>query len=131
MLSGVLVLKQKNICEVKEMALVKKENMTDIAYACLVKHSGEVAFKTLWQEVAQMMAIPEELQSRKKSQFYSELMLDNRFASLKGNMWDIRNRRKYEEVHSSQSIIDEFENDTDDIDEEEETYETVKNEEEY
>ena len=58
-------------------------------------------------------------------------MLDNRFASLKGNMWDIRNRRKYEEVHSSQSIIDEFENDTDDIDEEEETYETVKNEEEY
>ena len=78
-----------------------------------------------------MMAIPEELQSRKKSQFYSELMLDNRFASLKGNMWDIRNRRKYEEVHSSQSIIDEFENDTDDIDEEEEAYETVKNEEEY
>ena len=55
MLYGVLVLKQKNICEVKEMALVKKENMTDIAYACLVKHSGEVAFKTLWQEVAQMM----------------------------------------------------------------------------
>ena len=40
-------------------------------------------------------------------------------------------RRKYEEVHSSQSIIEEFENDTDDIDEEEEASETAKNEEEY
>ncbi len=110
---------------------VKKENMTDVAYNCLLKFDAEISFPQLWQEVLKNMDIPEDKRSRKKAQFYSELMLDTRFASLKGNMWDLRNRRKFDEVHSAQSIIDEFENDTDDIDEEEEVQETVKNEEEF
>ena len=57
--------------------------------------------------------IPEEKLKRKKSQFYSELMLDNRFASLDNNKWDLRNRRKYDEVHvnTSEIEIDDEEND--------------------
>ncbi len=113
------------------MASSKKENMTDVAYNCLLKHDAEVPFPELWKEVLSNMDIPADKQSRKKAQFYSELMLDTRFASLKGNTWDLRNRRKFEEVHSSQSIIDEFEDDSDEIEEEEETTEVVKNEEEY
>jgi DNA-directed RNA polymerase subunit delta len=75
--------------------------MTDAAYNCMCKRKKEIEFPRLWEEVCRMMKIPAELQARKKSQFYSELMLDNRFASLKGNKWDLRSRRKFEEVHIS------------------------------
>lgn len=51
------------------------------------------------------MSIPEEKLRKKKSQFYSELMLDSRFASLEGNKWDLRNRRKFDEVHIDTSEI--------------------------
>ena len=60
------------------------------------------------------MKIPDEKQRKKKSQFYSELMLDSRFASLEGNKWDLRNRRKFEEVHIDTSDIVEDEEDIDD-----------------
>ena len=32
-------------------------------------------------------------------------MLDSRFASLEGNKWDLRNRRKFDEVHIDTSEI--------------------------
>lgn len=113
------------------MSSSKKESMCDAAYNCLVKHKNEMPFSKLWQAVVKTLEIPEELQSRKKAQFYSELMLDTRFASLKGNTWDLRNRRSFEEVHIGQNLIDEFDDDTDEIEEEEETQDVVKSEEEY
>lgn len=87
--------------------------MTDVAFNCLSKKKKEVEFIKLWAEVAKQMDIPEEKQRKKKSQFYSELMLDSRFASLEGNKWDLRNRRKFDEVHISTSDIDEDEEDSD------------------
>ena len=59
--------------------------------------------------------IPEEKLKRKKSQFYSELMLDNRFASLNNNKWDLRNRRKYDEVHVDTSDIEIDDEDSDEL----------------
>ena len=88
--------------------------MTDVAVNCLLKRKREVEFKKLWTEVAKTMKIPEEKMLQKKSQFYSELMLDNRFASLENNKWDLRNRRKFEEVHIDTSDI-EIEEDEDDM----------------
>lgn len=76
-----------------------KETMTDVAYNWMVETKKEVEFLELWKTVSDKMAIPEDKQKRKKSQFYSELMLDNRFASLGGNKWDLRNRRKFDELH--------------------------------
>ena len=73
--------------------------MTDVAYNFLSKRKREVDFTRLWDEVAKAMKIPEDKVKKKKSQFYSELMLDNRFASLDNNKWDLRNRRKFDEVH--------------------------------
>ena len=70
------------------------QTMTDVAYNCLARKKKEVDFIKLWGEVAKIMQIPEEKLRRKKSQFYSELMLDTRFASLENNKWDLRNRRK-------------------------------------
>jgi len=82
------------------------QTMTDVAYNCLSAHKMEMEFLKLWNEVAAIMEIPEEKQRRKKSQFYSELMLDNRFASFPENKWDLRNRRKFEEVHIDTSEIE-------------------------
>ncbi|MBQ3459499.1 MAG: DNA-directed RNA polymerase subunit delta [Solobacterium sp.] len=89
------------------------QTMTDVAYSCLSKRKREIEFAKLWAEVSKTMKIPEEKLKRKKSQFYSELMLDNRFASLENNKWDLRNRRKYDEVHvnTSEIEIDDEEND--------------------
>lgn len=90
------------------------QSMTDVAFQCLSKRKKEIEFVKLWTDVSKQMNIPDEKLKKKKSQFYSELMLDSRFASLEGNKWDLRNRRKFEEVHIDTSDI-EF--DDDEIDE--------------
>ena len=90
------------------------QSMTDVAFSILGKRKKEVEFAKLWTEVAKQMKVPEEKQRKKKSQFYSELMLDSRFAALEGNKWDLRNRRKFEEVHIDTSDIEEDEEDIDD-----------------
>lgn len=92
--------------------------MTDVAFQCLSKRKKEVEFLKLWTDVSKQMQIPEEKLRKKKSQFYSELMLDSRFASLEGNKWDLRNRRKFEEVHidTSDIVMDDDEDMDDQID---------------
>ncbi len=91
-----------------------KLTMTDAAYNYMTKRKKEVEFPKLWGEVAKTMKIPEEKLSRKKRQFYAELMEDHRFAALKGNKWDLRSRRSYQEVISET----EADIDDDDINEE-------------
>jgi len=80
--------------------------MTDTAYNIMSKRKKEVEFPKLWADVAKSMKIPEEKLSRKKRQFYAELMEDRRFASLNGNRWDLRSRRSYSEV-SNDNVLDE------------------------
>lgn len=99
------------------MNTIPNQTMTDAAYNCMSKRKKEIEFARLWQEVAKVMKIPPEKLSRKKAQFYSELMVDNRFASLKGNKWDLRSRRKFDEVHISTSDIELDDGETDEIDE--------------
>ncbi len=82
------------------------QTMTDVAYSWLSKRKKEVEFAKLWQEVAKEMDIPEEKRKKKQSRFYSELSLDNRFASLEGNKWDLRNRRRFDEVYIDTSNIE-------------------------
>lgn len=97
-----------------------KVSMTDTAYNILSAAGREMEFSGLWKEVAEIMQIPQEKRSRKKASFYSELMLDNRFASLKGNVWDLRKRRKFEEVHAVTDVDDEDEEEIEENSEEEE-----------
>ncbi len=42
----------------------------------------------------------------KEAQFYSDLTLDPRFAQLKENKWDLKERRKYSESHVDISRIE-------------------------
>ena len=86
--------------------MTRNQTVTDAAYEVLAKRKNEVDFTKLWEEVAKKMAIPEEKRKRKKSQLYSELMLDPRFAALDNNRWDLRNRRKFSEVYVDTSEIE-------------------------
>lgn len=74
-------------------------SMTDVAYEYLSKRKRAIEFLKLWEYVNTTLNVPVEKAKSKKVDFYSELMLDNRFASLQGNKWDLRNRRKFDEVY--------------------------------
>ncbi|MBQ9046547.1 MAG: DNA-directed RNA polymerase subunit delta [Solobacterium sp.] len=113
------------------MSLSTKESMTDAAFTCLSKRKKEVEFSKLWQEVSKAVKVPEEQMSRKKAQFYSALMLDNRFASLKGNKWDLRNRRKFEEVHTNAELLSDAEDDLEVGEEDDDSLDLPRSEDEY
>lgn len=93
------------------------KTMTDIAYESLNKKKKRIAFVQLWDEVVKHMDIPEEKKKRKKSQFYSELLLDNRFVSFENNSWDLRNRHKFSEIHidKDEIALDDDENELDNM----------------
>ena len=79
--------------------------MTDVAYNCLSKRKKGMEFIKLYDEVIKTLEIPENLQKKKRAQFYSELMLDNRFANL-DNKWDLRARHTFDETHIDTSEIE-------------------------
>lgn len=99
--------------------MATKETMCDVAYDFLSKRKKEVEFLKLWDHVAKTLEISEDKLKRRKAQFYSDLMLDSRFASLEGNKWDLRHRRKFEEVHVNTddlSLEDEEDKESEDMD---------------
>lgn len=108
-----------------------KVTMTDTAYHCMSKRKREVDFNRLWADVAKTMKIPENQMLRKKAAFYSQLMLDPRFAALTGNKWDLRNRRSFNELHAEEVLddIDDDEEDEEIVDDE--TLDLPKGEDEY
>lgn len=82
------------------------QTMTDVAYNILSKRKRAMDFLKLYEEVVKKMEIPENLQKKKRAQFYSEMMLDNRFTSLKDNKWDLRARYTFDETHIDTDAIE-------------------------
>ena len=80
-------------------------SMCDTAYELISKKKNPVAFAKLWQEVSQCMGYSEAQATAKIANFYSNLMLDTRFARLDENKWDLRSRRTYNETHFDKSKI--------------------------
>ena len=83
-----------------------KKTMVETAYEVLANNAGEMQFGPLFTAVADEMNIAEGLRAAKKRQLYASLLEDTRFAALKGNHWDLRNRRKYEELHEIDDVAD-------------------------
>ncbi|NLC97207.1 MAG: DNA-directed RNA polymerase subunit delta [Erysipelotrichaceae bacterium] len=95
-------------------------SMTDIAYEFLSKRKRSVEFLKLWNEVNDVLKFPENQIRTKRAQLYSELMIDNRFASLEDNKWDLRNRRKFNEVYiDPDAIVLDDDDENEDIEEDE------------
>lgn len=99
--------------------------MTDIAYDILSSKKRAVQFSKLWEEVSKKTGVSKD----QVSQFYSDLTLDPRFASLKENKWDLIERRKYSESHVDISKI-ELEEDEPEI-VEDDGIEVIKEEDKY
>ena len=69
--------------------------MTDVAYDIMSKKKRAVQVAKLWADVSKATGVG----SDKVAEFYSDLTLDGRFASLKDNKWDLKERRKFSESH--------------------------------
>lgn len=80
-------------------------SMTDVAYDILGKKKKSLDFKRLWQEVCKKLDYDDSIANKKLVQFHNNIMLDNRFATVENNKWDLRSRRKFEEVHVDTSTI--------------------------
>jgi len=92
--------------------MASAKSMTDIAYDILSRKKRAVQFNKLWEEVSKLYGASND----RVAQFYSDMTLDSRFASLKDNKWDLIERRKFNESHVDISAI---ELDSDDETEEE------------
>lgn len=86
------------------------KTMTDVAYLVLEKSKSPLKFDKLWTKVCQKMDYDTTIAEKKVAQFYNNMMLDARFVFVRSK-WDLRERRKYDEVHidASEIIIDEEE----------------------
>ncbi|MCF0110687.1 MAG: DNA-directed RNA polymerase subunit delta [Erysipelotrichaceae bacterium] len=111
--------------------------MTDVAYSVLDERNEAVPFADLWGEVCARLGFNESQKMKKISQFYTNLSLDDRFATSKDkdNVWDLKKRMKFEEtfVDVSELEIDEseMEDEFDEESEEEADGENTNNPEEY
>ncbi|MBE6118503.1 MAG: DNA-directed RNA polymerase subunit delta [Erysipelotrichaceae bacterium] len=101
----------------------RKASMTDAAYDVLSTYGSDMEFRMLWEGVAAKLQIPVD-DRKKKAEFYSDLMMDNRFASLKGNKWDLRNRRTFAELHAKAALAEDAEEDEEEEEPEEENEES-------
>lgn len=72
--------------------------MVDIAYDFIKEHQSPVSFIDIWNEVCKEKDFNEAQKEDKIADFFSDMSLDDRFISVEGNKWDIRSRRKFDEV---------------------------------
>lgn len=78
------------------------KSMADVAYDIMLTKKRAIQFNKLWEEVSKICKVSND----NIAQFYSDLSLDSRFASLKENKWDLTERRKYDESHIDISAIE-------------------------
>lgn len=91
--------------------LAKNKSMTDAAYEVMCKRKRAIPFKNLWFEVLKKLELEPEEAADRLAQFYTDMTLDSRFTSLKENKWDLRERRKFEEVYVELKDLDDEEDD--------------------
>lgn len=106
-------------------------SMTDVAFDLMKKKRKPITFRRLWDEVSTTMGFSEAVAENKIALFYNNLSLDIRFVVVEDSKWDLRSRRKFEEIHKDLSDIiddgdeefdDDFEGESDEAgDEDEET----------
>ncbi len=106
------------------------QSMTDVAFNLLAKRKRAVEFGKLWDEVSVGMGYSNEIKMRKIAQFYTELSLDTRFASLKDNKWDLRSRHLFNDIHVDLSAIldDDDDESSEQLNEEDESIDFVDEE---
>lgn len=67
--------------------------MIALAYDILSNENKAMKFLDLWTIVSKEMGFTPSQADDNIAQFYSDLSIDGRFASLPGNTWDLRKRQ--------------------------------------
>ena len=83
-------------------------SLSDIAYATLKNKNDKALFNELWNEVNSVTNFPEKIARRKIASFYNAIMLDSRFISLEGNMWDLRERYADEKLNIDPDLLEDY-----------------------
>ena len=102
----------------------------DVAYNCLLNQKDGMSFKDLWAIVRDQLGYSETIANKKVSQFYTNLSLDGRFASLENNVWNLKAHCKYNDVAVREEDFEEIEEDDEDEDIEQEEEPEASEEEE-
>jgi DNA-directed RNA polymerase subunit delta len=76
-----------------------RRSFVDTAYDIVVKNGAELPFATLWNNVCEELGLTQEDRVARVSYFYTQLTLDGRFVTLGENVWDLRIRHTFDEVH--------------------------------
>lgn len=74
------------------------KQMLDIAYDVIKSHKRAVPFIKIWEKVCIEKNFTEQQKEDKVADFFSDMTLDDRFINVEGNKWDIKSRRKFDEV---------------------------------
>ncbi len=83
----------------------KNESLVDVAYSILKDHPGEIAFRDLFNLVAEKTEMTMDRKDAAISGFFTNLCLDGRFVTLKNNEWDLRERHTFDKVHVDLNAI--------------------------
>lgn len=83
----------------------KNESLVDVAYDILKQHPGEIAFRDLFNLVAEKTEMTLDRKDATISGFFTNLSLDGRFVTLKNNEWDLRERHTFDKVHVDLNAI--------------------------
>ena len=75
-----------------------KSPMVEAAVIVLDNHGSEITFNELWEKVIVEMDLDKESATKRIAKLYSDLTLDKRVISLPDNKWDLRRRRKFDEI---------------------------------
>lgn len=84
---------------------MKQTSLPETAYAILTKATDAMDFASLYAEVCKEAELNEDERVHYIGEFYTDLSLDGRFVGLGNNVWDLRSRHKYEEVHMDMSAV--------------------------
>ncbi len=95
------------------------KSMVDIAYDSLIEAGGAMSFYDMFDKVQALREFSGEEIDEKRSLFYTNVTLDGRFITLGENLWDLRDRHLFSEVHIDMNDIYNEEDDADDESEEE------------
>jgi DNA-directed RNA polymerase subunit delta len=79
--------------------------MLDITFEFLTKRNEPVSFKEIWDNAVEVLGLSEEESNSRLAKFYTNLMLDGRFFTLGDNVWDLKSKHKFDEIHMDMNEV--------------------------
>ncbi|MDY0214959.1 MAG: DNA-directed RNA polymerase subunit delta [Bacilli bacterium] len=82
---------------------MRKRTNVEIAYSLIKERNEAVPFYEIWQHIVNEHEYSEAEGIELISKFYTALMMDGRFVNSGDNVWNLRERVKFDEIALSMS----------------------------